>query len=128
MNTMQLHNSAATRPKVIISCDLIAVAPSEEERFVAYATKAAVLADLGQGDAERLEQAAQAYDQVLAIDPRDPWTWHNKSVVLQQLGRYREALECNIRALEIMDFGVAQDVRKAILRHLDEVNAQQRQA
>jgi tetratricopeptide (TPR) repeat protein len=106
----------------------IAVAPSEEERFVAYATKAAVLADLGQGDAKRLEQAAQAYDQVLAIDPRDPWTWHNKSVVLQQLGRYQEALECNTRALEIMDFGVAQDMRKAILRHLDEANAQQRQA
>jgi tetratricopeptide (TPR) repeat protein len=106
----------------------IAVAPSEEERFVAYATKAAVLADLGQGDVKRLEQAAQAYDQVLAIDPRDPWTWHNKSVVLQQLGRYQEALDCNTRALEIMDFGTAQDMRKAILRHLDQAKAQQPQA
>ena len=68
--------------------------------------------DLGQGDVKLLEQAAQAYDQVLAIDPRDPWTWHNKSVVLQQLGRYQEALDCNTRALEIMDFGTAQDMRK----------------
>jgi tetratricopeptide (TPR) repeat protein len=106
----------------------IAVAPSPEEVFVAHATKAAVLADMGRGDAKRLEQAAQAYDQVLALDPRDPWTWHNKSVVLQQLGRYQEALDCNTRALEIMDFGTAQDMRKAILRHLDQANAQLPQA
>jgi tetratricopeptide (TPR) repeat protein len=101
----------------------VTVAPSEEERFVAYATEAAVLADLGQGDGKRLEQAAKAYDQVLVIDPRDTGTWHDKSIVLQQLARYQEALECNTRALQIMDFGVAQDMRKAILRHLDEAKA-----
>jgi tetratricopeptide (TPR) repeat protein len=105
----------------------IAVAPSEEEQFVAHATKAAVLAGLGQGDVKRLEQAAQAYGQVLAIDPRDPWTWHNKSVVLQQLGRYEEALECNTRALEIMDFSTAQDMRKYLLYAIEESRAQQQQ-
>jgi hypothetical protein len=61
---------------------------------------------------------------------RSTTSYHDRSRTGAQgahtLGRYQEALDCNTHALEIMDCGTAQDMRKAILRHLDQ--AQQPQA
>lgn len=41
--------------------------------------------------------------------------WHNQSLMLYNLGRYAEALQCNDRALALMQFGVARDFRQKIL-------------
>ena len=47
------------------------------------------LAGLGQP-----EEAIRSFDEALAIDPRDPLTWHNKGLALAKLGREEEAMHC----------------------------------
>ena len=47
------------------------------------------LANLGQS-----EEAIRAFDEALAIDPRDPITWHNKGMALAKSGREAEAMDC----------------------------------
>jgi tetratricopeptide (TPR) repeat protein len=88
----------------------IAHPPDSDEAFAAQATRATVLMNMG-----RFDEALHAYDAVLTADPRDPWTWHNKSLLLIRLNRYQEALECNTRALEIMRFSNAESTRQHIL-------------
>jgi tetratricopeptide (TPR) repeat protein len=84
--------------------------PSPEELEVALSRKGILLLDL-----ERYSEAVDVYDEALARSPDDPWTWHNRSVVLMSLGRYDEALESNTRALSIMNFGAAHQIRDEIL-------------
>lgn len=92
---------------------LIANPPSPEEHFAALAHRASVLWDL-----KRYDEALAAYDQVLALDPNDAWVWHNKSFLLEQMGRLDESLQANTRALQIMDFGVARSRREYLLKKI----------
>lgn len=78
---------------------LVANPPSLEETYQARTDIAQLLAKLGR-DAEALA----TYDQTLAIDPNDPWTFYHKAFILLGLGRRDEAEVCNERALSIMDF------------------------
>jgi tetratricopeptide (TPR) repeat protein len=64
---------------------------------------------------ERYDDALVAYQSALAIEPNDPWNWHNMSLVLVKLGRVDEALEANTRALALMDFSNARATRERIL-------------
>jgi tetratricopeptide (TPR) repeat protein len=89
-------------------------APSREEAIIARGNRASLLEKGG-----RKAEAIEAYDEVLADKPDDPWTWHNKSLLLLDMGRYDEALGANSRALEIMNFGMAHKVRKQILAKMD---------
>jgi tetratricopeptide (TPR) repeat protein len=88
----------------------LAQPPSPEELEMALAHKGFLLSDL-----KRYAEALDAYDEALARAPDDPWTWHNRSLVLMSLGRYDEALESNTRALSIMEFGNARMIREKIL-------------
>jgi tetratricopeptide (TPR) repeat protein len=88
-------------------------APSREEALIALGNRALLLAKAG-----RNAEAIEAYDDVLRQKPDDPWTWHNKSNLLLDIGRYDEALAANSRALEIMNFGAAQQTRKLILARM----------
>lgn len=94
---------------------LISNPPSPEEQFVAYANRASALESL-----HRYDEALDAYQQVLRIDPNDAWVWHNASLLLLKQGRLREALEANTRALSIMDFSNARSTRERILAGLSQ--------
>ena len=89
---------------------MIANAPGPDMAYIAQARRANILLDM-----KRYDEAVAAYDALLSQRPSNPWTWHNKSIALMNLGRFDEALECNARALALMDFGAARDMRERIL-------------
>jgi tetratricopeptide (TPR) repeat protein len=60
------------------------------------------------------------YDQALAKDDRNADAWTGKGVSLQQLERYREALEAYNRALSLQpDHALAKKWRATCLRHIE---------
>lgn len=67
-------------------------ATTAEEWFI----KAYEYGELGQ-----YENAIEAYDNSLAIDPHNAATWTNRGHTLYKLGRYEEAIESYNKALEI---------------------------
>ena len=67
------------------------------------------------------DEALAAYNQINQRYPADPWTWHNKSLLLMSGGRYAEALFCNQRALSIMDFDAAHQAGARIRARMAEV-------
>lgn len=81
--------------------------PSREEYVRDLASTAMLLYRMG-----RREDALQLNEQALTINPNDPWIWHNQSLILLDLKRFDEARRCNERALEIMEFPAARDIRK----------------
>jgi tetratricopeptide (TPR) repeat protein len=84
--------------------------PSAEETQSARGSRAFLLELM-----ERYDDALAAYQSALAIEPNDPWNWHNMSLVLIKLGRVDEALEANTRALALMEFSNARATRERIL-------------
>jgi tetratricopeptide (TPR) repeat protein len=52
-------------------------------------------------EARRFDEAIQAFDEGLAIDPTDASIWNNKSVALNRSERYNEALTCCDKAISI---------------------------
>lgn len=54
--------------------------------------------------------------ELTRISPGDPWLWHNLSIAHAQLKQFPEAEYCNQRALSIMDFGAAQEIRETLRR------------
>jgi tetratricopeptide (TPR) repeat protein len=108
---MFYHNMRGAQDQALMWADrAIASGPLPEDVYAARSGKANILAHL-----ERYNEALAVYDECLREDPRDPWAWHNTSIYLAHLGRYHEALECNQRALSIMDFGMARKQREFIL-------------
>lgn len=49
----------------------------------------------------KYEQAINAYDKALAIDPRLEEAWYGRGIVLRDLGRFREALDSFDKAVAI---------------------------
>jgi len=47
------------------------------------------------------DEAADAYDNVIRIRPKDDRAWYNKGLALRQLGELDEAIICYNKALEI---------------------------
>lgn len=94
---------------------VIARPPSPEEAYAALSRKSTILLDQ-----KRYAEAVAIADLMLAQDPNDPWTWHNRSIMLARMGNYTEALASSERALSIMDFGVARKQREYILSKLAE--------
>jgi len=90
------------------------IEPDEEETYVLL--QLAELALEG-GDAR---MALLRYEQAIAQDDRSADAWTGKGVALQQLERYREALDAYDRALSLKpDHPTAQKWRETCLRHLD---------
>jgi tetratricopeptide (TPR) repeat protein len=92
---------------------LIANPPSPEEQLVACAHRASAMESLN-----RYDDALDAYEQVLRLDPNDALVWHNMSLLLMKQSRLEEALHANTRALSIMDFSNARTTRERILTEL----------
>jgi tetratricopeptide (TPR) repeat protein len=59
-------------------------------------------------------QCIDAYKIVVQITPNDPWAWHNMSIAYMNIKSYKEAHECNVNALRIMDFGAARRIEKQL--------------
>jgi len=62
----------------------------------------------------RSAEAIRVYHEVVKVAPHDPWAWHNMSVLLLELGEYDNAEACCDRALELMDFPAARQVKEHI--------------
>lgn len=54
------------------------------------------------------------YRNLAALDPEDPWMWHNLSLAYYHLERYDKAQQANQKALEIMDFPVAREMEQIL--------------
>ncbi len=94
---------------------VIALANTPERRGLALGGKATLLMSL-----KRYDETIPLFREAATLKPGDPWIWHNLSIALTELGRYQEALDCNERALSIMDFGVARNQREILVRKLAE--------
>ena len=72
----------------------------QKKFFGKYSNK---LSELG-----RYEEALEAYDRAIELQPDYALIWWYKGVVLNELGRYEEALESYDRIIELKpDFGTA---------------------
>ena len=64
-----------------------------------------------------LEKSINTYLDLAELDPDDPWLWHNLSVMYVELEMFKEANQCNQRALSIMDFGAAREIEQIIKKN-----------
>jgi tetratricopeptide (TPR) repeat protein len=92
----------------------IALAPTPGEKVQAEISRANTLRAL-----ERYDEAIAAYQHLLQSETDDPWLWHNLSITLTNVKRYREALDANQHALALMPFAAAMELTP-ILRKLVE--------
>ena len=58
----------------------------------------------------------KAAEELTGLSPGDPWLWHNLSIAHLQLKQFPEAEFCNQKALSLLGFGAAQEIREQ-LRH-----------
>lgn len=54
------------------------------------------------------------YRDLAAVDPQDPWLWHNLSLAYYHLERYDKAQQANQQALSLMDFPVAREMEQLL--------------
>jgi len=70
--------------------------------------------------AGKYEEALEAYDKVLEVDPNNAKEWYNKGYCLSELGRYEEALEAYDKSLELdPKLKIAWDNKGGILSYLN---------
>ena len=62
------------------------------------------------------ESCLPYYQQLVAIDPNDPWAWHNMSLVYDNLYDYKNAFICNRKALDVGQFGAAAYILDNLVR------------
>jgi tetratricopeptide (TPR) repeat protein len=58
--------------------------------------------------------ALETYQEISKLNPKDPWCWHNMSVIYFNKKQYKQAHQCNQHALKLMDFEAARYVEKKI--------------
>jgi tetratricopeptide (TPR) repeat protein len=90
-NKSEIVTRSESRSEIIIK-------PIKDEMSQALIlnNKGVVLSRLG-----RYDEAIDAYDRALNINPDYSIVWNNKGVVLSRLGRYEEAIDAYDRALSI---------------------------
>lgn len=60
--------------------------------------------------------AIRYFEEVLKLNKRDPWAWHNLSICHIEVDDWESAESCNETALGLMNFGAAHQVRNRILQ------------
>jgi len=63
-------------------------------------------------------QSIKQYKKYLQIDPTHPWAWHNLSLAQLDSKRLLAAAYSNRKALNLMEFNAALEVKKAINQQL----------
>jgi tetratricopeptide (TPR) repeat protein len=58
-------------------------------------------------DLRMYDQGIEYAKKRCSLTPDSPWAWHNLGVVYQKVKRYDEAINCEEKALGIMNFGAA---------------------
>jgi len=63
---------------------------------------------------EEWKKVIETYRSLSALDPEDPWLWHNLSLAYYHLERFDKAQQANQKALELMDFPVAREMEELL--------------
>ncbi|MBN9390095.1 MAG: hypothetical protein J0I20_18855 [Chloroflexi bacterium] len=58
----------------------------------------------------------KAAQELIQVSPGDPWLWHNLSLAHFRLQQFPEAEYCNQKALSLLDFQPAQEMREQLRR------------
>jgi tetratricopeptide (TPR) repeat protein len=58
----------------------------------------------------------KAAQELIKVSPGDPWLWHNLSIAHFRLQQFPEAEFCNQKALGLLDFQPAQEMRDQLRR------------
>ena len=74
---------------------------NKRQVFISYATKSWIQKGLTLHYLGRDEEALQAYDKAIELNPDDSDSWHRKSIELDKLGRYEEARQAYDQAIEL---------------------------
>jgi tetratricopeptide (TPR) repeat protein len=74
---------------------------NKREVFISYLTKSWIKKGRALVSSGRYEEALQAYDKALTLNPDDSDSWHRKSIELYKLCRYEEARQAYDRAIEL---------------------------
>ena len=53
------------------------------------------------GQQGKYDEAIQAYDEAIRLDPNDANAWHNKGFALNNQGKYDEAIKCFDEAIRL---------------------------
>jgi len=85
------------------------VANTEEQRELV----ARILADRYMMS-ERYEEALVHYEKISQTKTEDPWLWHNMSILYCEVEEFEKARTCNQNALNLMEFGVAREMKEYI--------------
>lgn len=67
---------------------------------------------------EEWKKVIATYRDLAALDPQDPWLWHNLSLAYYHLERYDKAQQANQQALSIMDFPTAREMEQLLKSQL----------
>jgi superkiller protein 3 len=90
--------------KVCIACSDFSKFKRKEKRIVhkQMNEKLAMYRDLKKlKKLGRYEEALQAIDKALELNPDNSYAWNNKGIALRNLGRHEEALQAYDKALEL---------------------------
>jgi tetratricopeptide (TPR) repeat protein len=55
----------------------------------------------------KYDEAIMAYDEVIQLNPKDAYVWHNKGYVLYAMGRYEEAIMAYDEAIRLAPYYAA---------------------
>lgn len=50
---------------------------------------------------KKYDKALECFDEAISINPSESKTWYNKGLVLYLVGKFKDALECANKALEL---------------------------
>ena len=74
---------------------------NKRQVFISYAVKSWIKRGTAFDDSGNHEEALQAYEKALTLNPDDSDAWYNKGKTLDKLSRHEEALQAYDKALEL---------------------------
>ena len=70
-------------------------------------------------DQGKYDQALQAYEKSIELDPKDAYPWNDKGTVFHDQKRYYDAIKCYDKAIELNpQFEAAKNNREIALKRL----------
>ena len=94
LNNAQADSQVATPTHEVTETPIVTETPEVTAKV--WYDKGYTLYNMG-----KYEEAIQAYDKAIEIDPRYADAWNNKGAVLENMGKYDEAIQACDKAIEI---------------------------